>query len=303
MHQAVLLDEAVAALNIVPNGIYVDCTFGRGGHARLILQRLNAEGRLIAMDRDAQAISAAAAIKDDRLHVAHGRYSDLTKVLKAAAITEVQGVLMDLGVSSPQLNEAQRGFSFQAEGPLDMRMDTSQGITAAQWLAAVEVNELAEVIKNYGEERFAKQIARAIVAARAGEAITTTQQLAEIVAQTIPKREPGQNPATRTFQALRIFINQELEELALTLPQCIQHLAPQGRLVVISFHSLEDRIVKRFMREHSQPQVLPTKLPVRARDLTPPKLRLIGKAMRASSAEVTGNPRARSAVMRVAERA
>ncbi len=303
MHQAVLLDEAVAALNIVPNGIYVDCTFGRGGHARLILQRLNAEGRLIAMDRDAQAISAAAAIKDDRLHVAHARYSDLTKVLKAAAVTQVQGVLMDIGVSSPQLNEAQRGFSFQAEGPLDMRMDTSQGITAAQWLAEVEVNELAEVIKNYGEERFAKQIARAIVAARAGEAITTTKQLAEIVAQTIPKREPGQNPATRTFQAIRIFINQELEELALTLPQCIQHLAPQGRLVVISFHSLEDRIVKRFMREHSQPQVLPAKLPVRARDLTPPKLRLIGKAMRASSAEVTGNPRARSAVMRVAERA
>lgn len=303
MHQAVLLDEAVAALNIVPNGIYVDCTFGRGGHARLILQRLNAEGRLIAMDRDPQAISAAAAIKDDRLHVAHARYSDLTKVLKAAAITEVQGVLMDIGVSSPQLNEAQRGFSFQAEGALDMRMDTSQGITAAQWLAEVEVNELAEVIKNYGEERFAKQIARAIVAARAGEAITTTKQLAEIVAQTIPKREPGQNPATRTFQAIRIFINQELEELALTLPQCMQYLAPQGRLVVISFHSLEDRIVKRFMREHSQPQVLPVKLPVRARDLTPPKLRLIGKAVRASSAEVTGNPRARSAVMRVAERA
>lgn len=301
-HQAVLLEEAVDALNIVPDGVYVDCTFGRGGHTRRILERLDKSGVLIAMDRDPQAIQAAQEIKDARLKVEHSRYSRLSQILQQYGIEQVHGVLMDLGVSSPQLTASERGFSFQLEGELDMRMDVSEGVTAAAWLATVEVQELAEVIKNYGEERFAKQIARAIVAARTTAPITTTKQLAEIVAKTIPKREPGQNPATRTFQAIRIFLNQELEELSITLPQAMASLAPRGRLAVISFHSLEDRIVKRFMRDHAKPEALPTKLPIRAKDIASPLLRLIGKPARPSPAEVARNPRARSAILRVAER-
>jgi 16S rRNA (cytosine1402-N4)-methyltransferase len=215
---------------------------------------------------------------------------------------KVDGVLLDLGVSSPQLNEASRGFSFRMSGPLDMRMDTTRGRTAAEWLATVEERELAEVIANYGEERFAKQIARAIVAARAGGPIDSTRLLSKIVAEVIPTYEPGQNPATRTFQAIRIFINQELEELSLVLPQCVEALHPHGRLVVISFHSLEDRIVKRFMQDEARPDKFPSKLPIKAADLPQPRLTLVGKPVRASEAEVKANPRARSAIMRISER-
>jgi 16S rRNA (cytosine1402-N4)-methyltransferase len=223
-------------------------------------------------------------------------------VLHELDAPRVDGVLLDLGVSSPQLEDAQRGFSFRLDGPLDMRMDTSRGETAAQWLASAAEKEIGEVIKKYGEERFAKQIAREIVAARARGPVSTTRQLAQIVAKAVRTREPNQDPATRTFQALRIYLNKELEELSLVLPQVVEALRPLGRLVVISFHSLEDRIVKRFMREMARPGPLPEKLPVRAADVTPPKLRPIGKPIRPSEQEVRANPRARSAVMRVAER-
>ncbi len=214
----------------------------------------------------------------------------------------MDGILLDLGVSSPQLDNAARGFSFRYDAPLDMRMDASRGITAAQWLAQATESEIREVIKNYGEERFAKQIAAAIVAARARGPVDTTRQLAALVAKAVPTREPRQDPATRTFQALRIHINQELEELSLALPQCVRLLAPAGRLVVISFHSLEDRIVKRFLRDNAQADHLPARLPVRARDIAPAPLKLIGRAQRPAAEEVAANPRARSAVMRIAER-
>jgi 16S rRNA (cytosine1402-N4)-methyltransferase len=301
-HATVLLQEAVDALNIRPDGIYVDGTFGRGGHSRLILERLGPEGRLIALDRDEAAVAAAGDIADRRFCIVHRSFAKLAEVLRELAVPRVNGVLLDLGVSSPQIDEASRGFSFRLDGPLDMRMDTSRGQTAAQWLAAVSQKELEEVLRDYGEERFAKQIARSIVAARARESLATTRQLAQIVAKAVPKREPGQDPATRTFQAIRIFLNQELEELSLVLPQCIDILAPHGRLVVISFHSLEDRMVKRYMREASRPDRLPEKLPVRAKDVYAPKLLLVGKAVRPSAAEIANNPRSRSAVMRVAER-
>ncbi|MFI4923461.1 MAG: 16S rRNA (cytosine(1402)-N(4))-methyltransferase RsmH, partial [Burkholderiales bacterium] len=227
---------------------------------------------------------------------------NLRQVLHELNVPQVDGVLMDLGVSSPQLEDAERGFSFRFDGPLDMRMDTSHGETAAQWLASTPEKEIGEVIKKYGEERFAKQIAREIVAARARGPVSTTRQLAQIVAKAVRTREPNQDPATRTFQALRIHLNQELEELSLVLPQAVDMLRPLGRLVVISFHSLEDRIVKRFMRTMAQSNPLPEKLPVRAAEMAQPKLRLIGKPIRPSEQEVRANPRARSAVMRVAER-
>ena len=301
-HASVLLNEAVEGLNVQPSGVYVDCTFGRGGHSRLILARLGDGGRLIALDRDPQAVEAAAEIRDTRFTIIHGAFGRLAELLKARGIARVHGVLLDLGVSSPQLEEAARGFSFRRDAPLDMRMDTTQGRTAAEWLATATESEIREVIKNHGEERFAKQIAAAIVAARSRGSLGTTRQLAALVAEAIPTREPRQDPATRTFQALRIHVNQELEELALVLPQCLTLLDAGGRLAVISFHSLEDRIVKRFMREHSRADALPARLPVRARDLPEPKLRLVGRAQRASDAEVIANPRARSAIMRIAER-
>jgi 16S rRNA (cytosine1402-N4)-methyltransferase len=301
-HKTVLLAEAVEALNIKPDGVYVDGTFGRGGHSRLILEKLGTAGRLIAFDKDEVAVEAAKQIRDARFHIAHGGFSELRQVLGEMGVGKVDGVLLDLGVSSPQLDEAERGFSFRVEGPLDMRMDTTRGVTAAEWVATATEGELGEVIKNYGEERFAKQIARAIAAARARQPITTTRQLAEIVAQAVRTREPKQDPATRTFQAIRIYLNQELEELSLVLPQCLELLAPGGRLVVISFHSLEDRIVKRFMRDAARPDHLPHKLPVRERDVAAPKFRVVGKAVRPSVEEVAVNPRARSAIMRVAER-
>ncbi len=301
-HAPVLLEEALAALAVQSAGTYVDCTFGRGGHSRAILDRLGAQGRLVALDRDPAAVDAARSITDARFGIVHAPFSELAEVLARLGIAAVDGVLLDLGVSSTQLDDPQRGFSFRQHGPLDMRMDTSRGETAAQWLANAAQREIGEVIGRYGEERFAKQIAAAIVAARGRGPIASTKQLAEIVAAAVRTREAGQDPATRTFQALRIHVNQELAQLSLVLPQAVDALRPGGRLAVISFHSLEDRIVKRFMREASLEDRLPPGLPVRHRDLPKPRLRLVGKPVRASSAEVATNPRARSAILRVAER-
>ncbi len=301
-HRPVLLAEAVDALSVRPDGVYVDGTFGRGGHSRAILARLGPGGRLLALDRDPTAIAEAQTINDPRFEIVHSRFADIADVLAERGMESVDGILLDIGVSSPQIDMAERGFSFRFDGPLDMRMDTSRGETASEWLMRADEGEIGEVIRNYGEERFAKQVARAIVAARAGGVIATTRQLAEIVAKAVRTREPNQDPATRTFQALRIFINQELEELSLVLPQCVRMLRPGGRLAVISFHSLEDRIVKGFMREMSTADVLPRGVPVRASDLREPPLRLVGKAIRAGEGELAENPRARSAVLRVAER-
>ncbi len=301
-HAAVFAQEAIAALNVRSGGVYVDCTFGRGGHSRLILERLDKGGRLIAFDRDPEAVRAGQSLRDPRFTILHGAFSRVGMMLRANNVSGVDGLLFDLGVSSPQLDDGRRGFSFRHDAQLDMRMDTTQGISAAQWLATASAADIGEVIKKHGEERFAKQIAAAIVAARARGPVDTTRQLAAIVAQAVPTREPRQDPATRTFQALRIHINQELEELSVVLPQCVDLLNPGGRLVVISFHSLEDRIVKRFLRHQAQPDVLPARLPVRARDLPQPRMQLIGRAQRPGAAEVAANPRARSAVMRIAER-
>ncbi|MBS0544120.1 MAG: 16S rRNA (cytosine(1402)-N(4))-methyltransferase RsmH [Proteobacteria bacterium] len=301
-HVSVLLAEAVAALAIRPDGIYVDGTFGRGGHSRAVLARLGAAGRLIAFDRDPAAIAAGQAIADPRLTLVHQPFSRLDEELERLGVVQVDGVLLDLGVSSPQLDDAARGMSFRYDAPLDMRMDTSRGQTVAQWLATASVSQITEVLRDYGEERFAHAIAKAIAAARTGGAVATTGQLAAIVEKAVRTREPGQHPATRSFQALRIFINQELEELTRVLPACVARLRAGGRLAVISFHSLEDRIVKRFMRDESRPPVLPARLPLRAADLPPPRLVLVGKAQRPGADEVAENPRARSAVMRVAER-
>ncbi|ACR02029.1 MULTISPECIES: 16S rRNA (cytosine(1402)-N(4))-methyltransferase RsmH [Thauera] len=301
-HVSVLLSEAVDALAIRADGFYVDGTFGRGGHSRAVLQRLGPQGRLIAFDRDPLAIAAGQGVGDARLTLVHSAFSALDDELARLGVQAVDGVLLDLGVSSPQLDDAARGMSFRFDAPLDMRMDTSRGQTVAEWLAEASVGQITEVIREYGEERFAHAIAKAIANARAGGAVATTGQLAALVEKAVRTREPGQHPATRTFQALRIFINQELEELSRVLPVCVSRLRPGGRLAVISFHSLEDRIVKRFMRDESRPPVLPRRLPVRAADLPAPRLQLVGKAMRPSEAEVAANPRARSAVLRVAER-
>ncbi len=304
-HRAVMLEEAVEGLNVQgmrTEGVYVDGTFGRGGHSRRILQVLGSSGRLIALDRDPEAIRAGAAITDKRFTLLHGWFGGMQTLLAKEGVQKVDGILLDLGVSSPQLDDAARGFSFRFDAPLDMRMDTSRGITAAQWLAQAEASEIREVIKNHGEERFAKQIAAAIVAARAGGPISTTRQLATLVAHAVPAREPRQDPATRTFQALRIHLNQELEEVSLVLPQCVELLNPGGRLAVISFHSLEDRIVKRFMREAAAGASVLRRLPLRTHEMPQPRMRLIGRAQRANADEVARNPRSRSATLRVAER-
>ena len=311
-HVPVLAQESIDALFDSARGdpireelrdaIFVDATFGRGGHTRLILERLSPRGRLIAFDRDMAAIEEGRSIHDARLELIHARFGRLREELEARGVNEVSGVLIDLGVSSPQLDDPERGFSFRGDGPLDMRMDTTSGETVAQWLDRADEGDIREVIKSHGEERFAKQIAAAIVAARQGGPITRTGQLADLVGAAVRTREPGQNPATRTFQALRIHVNQELEELSLVLPQAVAMLAPGGRLAVISFHSLEDRIVKRFMRDESSPGAMPERLPVRASELAPPRMRLVGKAVRAGVGEVRANPRSRSATLRVAER-
>lgn len=300
-HRPVLLREAVEALAVVPSGIYVDGTFGRGGHSRAILERLGLDGRLLALDRDPQAIAEARRVEDRRFVAWHRPFGELAAVVRASGFPAVDGVLLDLGVSSPQIDEAARGFSFRFDAPLDMRMDTGQAETAASFLATADVRKLTEVIRNYGEERFAFKIAKAIVAARSERPLATTQQLATLLRETVWTRELGQDPATRTFQALRIHVNRELEQLALVLPQAVEVLRTGGRLVVISFHSLEDRLVKGFMREHSG-DGLPKNLPLRAAELPLPSLRRIGKPTRAGDEEVAANPRARSAVMRVAER-
>ena len=307
-HVPVLLEEAVAALAIKDNGTYVDATFGRGGHSGKILERLGPRGRLVALDRDPAAQAAAAAIRDQRFRFRHAWFSELPEVLDAEAIDTVDGVLLDLGVSSPQIDDPARGFSLRADGPLDMRMDPTRGQTAAEWLARATEGELRGVIGDYGEERFAQQIARAIIAARAHEPIQRTGQLAAIVAKAVGTRGRGdrsQDPATRTFQALRIHTNGELTELSLALERVLPRLALGGRLAIISFHSLEDRPVKQFFRRHAQAyggDARLARLAIATRTLPVPPLKLIGRAIRPRDAEIAANPRARSAHLRVAER-
>lgn len=301
-HQSVLLHEAVAALAIKPDGIYVDCTFGRGGHSALILEQLGQNGRLIALDKDRTAVAFGKLWDKRAFHIEHCGFTHLTEVLNKLAIEKVDGILLDLGVSSPQLDEPLRGFSFRFDAPLDMRMDNSCGLTAAQWLATVEEKLLTDVIRDYGEERYAKQISRAIVMARAIEPILTTGQLAGLIGRTIHTREAGKNPATRTFQAIRIYLNGELDELEQVLPQCVGCMNTGARLVVISFHSLEDRLVKNFFRNTAGADTLPRHLPVRASEIPQGKINLIGRAIKAGDPELQTNPRARSAVMRIAER-
>ncbi|MFA6202134.1 MAG: 16S rRNA (cytosine(1402)-N(4))-methyltransferase RsmH [Gallionella sp.] len=302
VHTTVLLPEAVEALAIKPDGIYLDGTFGRGGHSALILQQLGANGRLIALDKDMTAVSHGLEWQDARFKMVHSGFTHLAEVLRELGVERVDGILLDLGVSSPQLDEAARGFSFRFDAPLDMRMDNSRGPTAAQWLETADEGLLTEVIRDYGEERFAKQIARAIIVAREIQPIQTTGQLVELVGKTVRTRETGKNPATRTFQAIRIYLNQELEELKQVLPQCVTHLKPGGRLAVISFHSLEDRMVKHFIRDMNDADKLPRNVPIRASEVPKGKLNLIGRAIKAGKDELNSNPRARSAVMRVAER-
>ena len=301
-HVTVLLEAAVEALAVKPEGAYVDATFGRGGHSRAILARLSAAGRLLAFDRDPMAVAAGEAINDSRFRLVHRAFGELAAGAAEVGLPAADGVLFDVGVSSPQIDDGQRGFSFRHDAPLDMRMDTTCGETAAEWLARAEVRDITEVIRNYGEERFAFQIAKKVVAARLEQPIVTTGQFAALVRAAVHTREPGQDPATRSFQALRIHINQELRQLEVALPQAFDLLQPGGRLVVIAFHSLEDRIVKRFMKARSEPDVVPKGVPLRADQLPKPKLRLVGKAVKPSAVEIAANPRARSAVMRVAEK-
>lgn len=292
------------ALAINPTGLYVDGTFGRGGHARAILARLGSAGRLIAIDRDPDAVAAARtlAATDPRLSVVASPFGALGAAVRSAGVTaRVQGILLDLGVSSPQLDTPARGFSFTADGPLDMRMDPGDGESAAAWLARSDAEAIAAVLYEYGEERFGGRIARAIVAARATAPLQTTRALADLVARVVPTREPGKHPATRTFQALRIQVNDELGELKRALAAVCDLLDTAGRLVVISFHSLEDRIVKRFMRDEAHGPRFPKGLPVTATQACG-RLRLVGKPIRAGAAEVAANPRSRSAILRVAER-
>jgi 16S rRNA (cytosine1402-N4)-methyltransferase len=303
-HRTVLLDEAIDALDITgarADGVYVDGTFGRGGHSRLLLSRLGEQGRLIAFDKDLQAIATAQQVADSRFTIVHDSFATMAGALAERGVAQVDGVLLDLGISSPQVDDAERGFSFRNDGPLDMRMDTTRGISAAEWLATESAQTLEKVIRDYGEERFAFQIAKAIVARRAIEPISGTRQLAGIVAGAVKTREKGKDPATRTFQAIRIFINQELEDLEAGLKQAYDALAPGGIMAVISFHSLEDRIVKRFFAERANVPQPDRRLPIRAVDLPQPKMKLLAK-MKPSEREVGENPRARSAVLRVALR-
>ena len=303
-HRTVLLEEAVDALAIEgerADGVYVDGTFGRGGHSRRILERLGPNGRLIAFDKDPQAVANAMTISDKRFDIVHDSFATMREALASRGVDAVDGVLLDLGISSPQVDDAKRGFSFRLDGPLDMRMDTTRGMSAAEWLATESEQTIEKVIRDYGEERFAFQIAKAIAARRAVHPISSTRQLAEIVARAVKTREKGKDPATRTFQAIRIYINKELEELEVALESALQQLGPQGRLAVISFHSLEDRIVKRFMASRANAPQPDRRLPIRAADLPQPELKLLAK-MKPSDAEVAQNPRARSAIMRVAVR-
>ena len=307
-HRPVLFNEVLDALAIQPEGIYVDGTFGRGGHAGAILDRLGAEGRLLAMDKDPQAVEKAIHRfgDDPRFEIKQGSFTQLRQLVQERGWLQaggVNGVLLDLGVSSPQLDDPLRGFSFQQDGELDMRMDPDAGQSAAEWLAGAEEYDIRKVLFEYGEERFAKRIARAIVKTREQTPIRTTAQLAALIREAIPAKthEKGKDPATRSFQGIRIFINDELNDLKNCLPQALEVLKPGGRLAVISFHSLEDRIVKRFLRKEAKGDEFPPDLPVPQSALTP-RVKLIGKAVRASEKEISENPRARSAVLRVAER-
>ena len=285
------------------DGVYVDATFGRGGHSRLLLSRLSPQARLVVFDKDLQAIASAQALaaKDERLVVVHSGFAEMQHELDRLGIQCVDGVMMDLGVSSPQIDDAQRGFSFMRDGPLDMRMDTTRGLTAAQWLADASVDDMREVIDRYGEERFAFQIAKAIAARRATRPLLTTLDLAELVSGAVRTREKGQHPATRTFQAIRIHINRELEELQDALASTLTLLSTGGRMAVISFHSLEDRVVKQFISAASRPEAAMARLPLRESEMPQPVLKSLGRVL-PDEAEVSANPRSRSAVLRVAER-
>ncbi len=298
-HVSVLLAESVSALSVRADGSYLDGTFGRGGHSREVLSLLSSSGQLIAVDKDPAAEASAKAFAgDSRFRFVAGSFADISNFVSDGSL---DGILLDLGVSSPQLDDAARGFGFNGDGPLDMRMDTRSGMTAAEWIASAPEQEIADVIKTYGEERFAKRMASAIVKVRVDTPITGTRQLASIIAEANPKWEPNKHPATRAFQAIRIFINRELEDLELALSSMVDKLAIGGRLVVISFHSLEDRIVKRFMRDQARGVQLPRHVPVVDSDAGK-TLNLVGKAVKPSDEEVARNPRSRSAVMRVAER-
>ncbi|MCG8380442.1 MAG: 16S rRNA (cytosine(1402)-N(4))-methyltransferase RsmH [Proteobacteria bacterium] len=303
LHQTVLLEEAVHALITDRNGTYIDCTYGRGGHSQAIADRLSESGRLLVIDRDQAAIAHAEErfADDSRVLAAHSSFSALGDLAASHGIAEVDGVLMDLGVSSPQLDVADRGFSFQQPGPLDMRMDQTSGETASEWLAHASEEEITDVLKTYGEERFARRIARKITQVRQEVPIETTQKLVEIVETSVPSRERKRHPATRTFQAIRIRVNSELEELETCLRDVIELLRSGGRLVVISFHSLEDRIVKRFFQKLAKGDDFPDKLPIRDHELNR-KVRIIGKPVRASEEEIAANRRARSSIMRVVEK-
>ena len=305
-HLPVMVVEALQQLAIKKAGIYLDCTFGRGGHSQGILNLLGQYGQLLAFDRDFDAINsdyAQVMLTDERFKLKHSCFSELENIVKSAGLAgKVDGILLDLGVSSPQLDNPERGFSFLRDGPLDMRMDSNAGVSAQQWLASVDEKELVKVLFDYGEERFARRIAQAIVEKRALSPITTTRQLATLIEDAVSVREKHKHPATRTFQAIRIEINKELDELKAVLQQSARVLGPGGRLVVISFHSLEDRIVKRFIRDESGAKYNPGRLPIKEVDIAKGILKKMGKALKAGKQEISQNPRARSAIMRVAER-
>ncbi|MBV1911074.1 MAG: 16S rRNA (cytosine(1402)-N(4))-methyltransferase RsmH [Kangiellaceae bacterium] len=302
-HITVLLNEAVDGLNIKPDGIYLDGTFGRGGHSRLILEKLGVNGRLIGIDRDLQAVQTAKEFeKDSRFSFFHQNFANIKSLLEQQGLlNKIDGILLDLGVSSPQLDQAERGFSFSKDGPLDMRMDTSKGISAQDWINSAAVEDMKKVFKEYGEEKFSLRIARGIEAYRSEKQITGTLELANIIDKACPVKDKFKHPATRTFQAIRIFINDELGEIRATLQDMYHLLASGGRMSVISFHSLEDRIVKRFIKSESQGIQLPKEIPVLATDMDI-KFKKIGKAIKASKEEVVANPRSRSAILRIAEK-
>lgn len=304
-HLAVLLQESIDGLAIKPDGIYMDATFGRGGHSRQILNALSPKGRLIAFDRDLSAIEAAKLLADDpRFSIHHRPFSELQAVAEELGlIGKIDGILMDLGVSSPQLDDAERGFSFMRNGPLDMRMDTTRGLSAAQWLATAEEQDITQVIKEFGEEKFGKRIAHGIVNARQVAPITDTAQLAEIIDLAVPVKDKFKHPATRSFQAIRIYVNSELDEIKTGLKAALKTLAPQGRLAVISFHSLEDRLIKRFIREQSRGLNVPHGMPIMQAEIDAAKaMKPIGKAIKPSADELKRNVRSRSSVLRVAEK-
>ncbi|MFK5970820.1 MAG: 16S rRNA (cytosine(1402)-N(4))-methyltransferase RsmH [Candidatus Marithrix sp.] len=296
-HQPVLLTETLDALDLRSDGIYIDCTYGRGGHTQAILNRLGTDGQLLALDQDPEAVQSAQSIDDERFNIVHNPFAQLQANIEDRGwLGQINGILLDLGVSSPQLDNPTRGFSFMQDGPLDMRMNPEDGTNVAQWLDTATATEIAKVLRDYGEERYANRIARAIKC----ESITTTGQLANIITKTCPPSKEHKHPATRSFQAMRIFINHELEQLQQVLTQTLNVLAPRGRLVIISFHSLEDRIVKRFMRDNARGDNFPIHIPVTVQQLNP-KLRIVGKPIRASVTEINSNPRARSAILRIAE--